>query len=254
MRIKQLWAVVPLPSKLSLAYSRVTLNLPSTVFFVLAFLQCLFQVSLHIWLYTQHNSAGQDIEAVALNSTIVTSPLVVRTGNDLFLCKDIPTLVGGPDKCIKAQNLTVTSKRSLAVIPKFDTSGNLINVEFPDSNTRVVTARCVEVLPWVFQSLRATNREDLNFFAYHVWLFGVSLTAILYGSIPHLIAALASQAFCVLGSGFRIMETAGFQSDFNRMVVDGSCDGVDLLGAAYFQLRLPVEVRSLRRGAAGSCG
>jgi len=38
------------------------------------------------------------------------------------------------------------------------------------------------------------------------------------------------------------METAGFQSDFNRMVVDGSCDGVDLLGAAYFQLRLPVEI------------
>jgi hypothetical protein len=75
-------------------------------------------------------------------------------GNDLLLCEDIPTLVGGPDKCIKAQISTSTSRRSLSATPKFDAEGNLMNVEL-DSRAQVqtvVSAQCMNVLPWASQS------------------------------------------------------------------------------------------------------
>ena len=49
-----------------------------------------------------------------------------------------------------------------------------------------------------------------------------------------------------MGSAFRVMDTFYFQGDFERMVVDGSCNGVDLVGAPYFRLRSTVEVRNLR--------
>lgn len=242
MRVKQLWDLIPLPSKLKLAYSRVTLNLPTTLFFTLALVQCLYQVPLHTWLYQV--SASPDLGGVASNSTIITYPIVLLMGNDLLLCEDIPTLVGGPDTCIKAQISTSTSRRSLSATPKFDAEGNLMNVEL-DSRApvqTVVSAQCMNVLPWASQSLRATNREDLIFVVYHVWLFGVSLVAVLNESIPHLIAAMVSEALCTLGSGFRIMKTSYFQDTFKRIVVDGSCHGVDLLGVPYFQMRRTVEI------------
>jgi hypothetical protein len=99
--------------------------------------------------YTQHRSTTQGIGAIALNSTIVTLPLAVQTGDNLLLCKDIPTLVGGPDKCIKARISMSTPGRSA---PQFS---NSINVTLVDPNTHrltVVPKQCVDVLPWVFQS------------------------------------------------------------------------------------------------------
>jgi hypothetical protein len=42
------------------------------------------------------------------------------------------------------------------------------------------------------------------------------------------------------------MKTSYFQDTFKRIVVDGSCHGVDLLGVPYFQMRRTVEVRTLK--------
>lgn len=52
------------------------------------------------------------------------------------------------------------------------------------------------------------------------------------------------EALCVVGSATRVMATFYFQRDFKRMVVNGSCNGADLLGASYFQSRVTGEVRS----------
>jgi hypothetical protein len=47
-----------------------------------------------------------------------------------------------------------------------------------------------------------------------------------------------------MGSASRIVGTPHFQDVFKRTIVDGSCNGVDLIGAAYFQQRRAVEVRN----------
>jgi len=192
MRVKQLWTVIPLPSKLKFAVSipRSLLGVTTDPEKLIPAFPCDTEPPNHRVLhtcsravpppdwasqlvvsenlilqsaatnspaprYTQHQYASDDLAAVVLNSTIVTMPLAVQTDNDLLLCKDLPTLVGGPDKCTKAQFSTATPKRSLSAIPRFDASGKLVNVTMVDSDTHLVTIvpkQCVDVLPWVFQS------------------------------------------------------------------------------------------------------
>jgi len=245
MRVKQLWAVMPLPSKLKFAYSRVTLNLPTTIFFILALLQCISENSLHIWLFTQHRYANQLLEPIALNTALVTFPLAVLRGNDLLMCHDIPKFVGGPDECVKAQIAPSGSSQVPSAHYPLGASGQLKNVTLVNTVTHAkvnVTQRCVDVLPWVYQSLRATDRDDLTYALYHLWIFGVSFTAIVNESIPHLVAALVMGALCAIGSVFRIFGTSGFRDNFQRIVVNGSCDGYDIIGDSYFQSRHTVEV------------
>jgi len=62
----------------------------------------------------------------------------------------------------------------------------------------------------------------------------------------HRIAALILGSLCAAGSVFRIFNTSGFQNDFKRIVVNGSCNGYDILGDSYFQSRRNEEVCNLK--------
>lgn len=130
----------------------MTLNLPTTVFFVLSLLQCLFQSGLHGWSVSHHQSFTLQIKEVALNTSIITQPLAILSGDQFFLCDAIPAFAGGLGKCIRAvfqpqdqssnEPTTLGANSTLAQILANNTQQGPLSSAL---------RQCAEVSPWVFQ-------------------------------------------------------------------------------------------------------
>jgi hypothetical protein len=56
-------------------------------------------------------------------------------------------------------------------------------------------------------------------------------------------AALASEILASIATAFRIAGTSGFRTNYERIVTNGACQGIDLL-PGYFPPRRVVEVAS----------
>lgn len=103
-----------------------------------------------------------------------------------------------------------------------------------------VDLTCIQTFPWAYDVIHDATREDLVFVVYQGWLFGVTVVAILYESIPHLAAAFASESLATAWSMYKIARTESFKRDFQRIVTNGSCGGVNVL-PRYFSTREPIE-------------
>lgn len=128
-------------------------------------------------------------------------------------------------------------KRGLTVVPVEDDSGTVVavNVTGADSNHAnpdgviQLSSHCVSALNWPDIILHDARREDLSFLIYQIWLFGVSVVAVLNESIPHLIAALITNVLSTAWSAFQLSRTGQFQFDYETLVVNDACDGNDVI-------------------------
>ncbi|CUA74842.1 Protein FMP27, mitochondrial [Rhizoctonia solani] len=100
---------------------------------------------------------------------------------------------------------------------------------------------CVLALSWPAQVLRDFAREDLAMIGFQVWLFGMSIVAILNESVPHMAAGLFTQALSTGWSAFQMARSASFQARYNEVIVRGACSGVDVL-PGYFAHRRADEI------------
>ena len=96
-------------------------------------------------------------------------------------------------------------------------------------------------------SIRNTQREDIIFIGFQIWVFGMSTVAILNESIPHTLAALATHALATAWSGYQLVNTASFQSEFVRSTIkSGLCgDGTVNLLPNYWAERRAAEITVL---------
>jgi hypothetical protein len=76
-----------------------------------------------------------------------------------------------------------------------------------------------------------------------------NLPQILNESIPHIIASLLTHMLATAWAGFQIVHTAGFKTDFSRLVTNGVCKPIDLL-PHYWEQRRNAEIPSLALNAA----
>ena len=130
----------------------MTLNLPTTVFFLFSLLQFILQSGIHGWSVLHHRSFTLKINEVASNTQLISQPLVVLSEDQFFLCDAIPRFAGGPGKCTRAvfdaqdQSFNAT----VALNAGDDLMRTLAN--YTQSVTLSPVARqCAEVSPWVFQ-------------------------------------------------------------------------------------------------------
>ncbi|KIM30859.1 hypothetical protein M408DRAFT_65741 [Serendipita vermifera MAFF 305830] len=124
----------------------------------------------------------------------------------------------------------------------------LPNMMNPTSGTMgvVLSEQCVQMIIWPNQIIHNTKREDLTFIGFQIWVFGMSVVAILNESIPHTLAALATHLLTAAWSGYQLVNTASFQSEFVRSTIrSGLCGrGVNLL-PNYWVERRAAEVSVL---------
>jgi hypothetical protein len=88
------------------------------------------------------------------------------------------------------------------------------------------------------------QREDIIFLAFQCWVLGVSVVALLNESIPHICASMVTHLMATSWAAFRIYDTTVFRSDFNKVIVSGTCDGVQLL-PDYWDTRFRLELAAL---------
>lgn len=90
--------------------------------------------------------------------------------------------------------------------------------------------------------LQNTQREDIVFVLFQIWVLGMSVVALLNESVPHIVAALLTHVLATTWSAFQLADTRRFQESFLTLTVDGACKGVSLL-PNYWRHRGVVEVR-----------
>lgn len=99
-----------------------------------------------------------------------------------------------------------------------------------DGHQHMITGRCAASLQYMFVAFRNNAAEDIATICFQFWLLIVSLLAVLQDSIPHLAVCIASHLLDVGWAGFRIKSTIALRQEYYTYIVDGACEGEDMLG------------------------
>lgn len=111
------------------------------------------------------------------------------------------------------------------------------------SQATFVNITCAQTLTLPEDQLHQQWTEDLVMVGYHFWLFGMGAVAVMNESIPHLIAAFVVSVLALVWSGSQLARTRAFHKQFDMFVVDGACNGFDLM-PNYWKQREMVELPS----------
>lgn len=136
-------------------------------------------------------------------------------------------------------------RRDVQIIPSQNASSVQVTlIGLDGQGNAVLDNSCLWSLNWPVSVLGNTKREDLVFIGFQVWVLGMSVVALLNESIPHILASLLTHVLATGWAAFQIYHTAGFHSDFNRVITHGACNGVSLL-PTYWEARSRAEIPSL---------
>ncbi|KIK99777.1 hypothetical protein PAXRUDRAFT_822394 [Paxillus rubicundulus Ve08.2h10] len=278
MRVKDLWAVFPLPVKLRLFWDRITLSKTATFYFVFSVLHCVVQVIFQVQAFRINVQAAHLLASIAQQGDAIDSDAFYVFESDLRLCDNVPASFSTAscqviwDGMLGNNTLTPTSSRANAtalsldaieaVPPSSSTTfkrhpfGDIEAVEVSNTvqvvvsglgqnnESVVLNGRCLWALGWPIQILRNTEREDLTFIAFQVWALGMSIVALLNESVPHTIASLLTHMVATAWAGFQVFNTAQFRRDFAEVTTNGACHPINLL-PSYWQSRAAAEIPSL---------
>lgn len=378
MRIKQLWNIIPLPSKIKLLWDRITLSRTTTFYFIFSILHCVLQIIFQGQAFRINVGAAEFLASITKQGDTIDSNAFYVLGSDLRLCDSIPTDFS-TSSCQVVWNGTTVGDNSMAsanVVASpmttsysTETSSSMISTLFASSGSKVSTSstsssysamsssmistpftsselkvstsstsssysatlklmtsasptttatssstaftnlvssshtttssamassatdkerretaaempnrrnlvgdiqavevngtvqvivngfgwnnqaavldrQCLWALNYPVQILQQTEREDLTFIAFQIWVLGMSIVAVLNESVPHTIATLLTHMLATGWAGYQIFNTAQFHGDFSRLSTNGACNPINLL-PSYWKSRFAAEIASL---------
>ncbi|KAG8832451.1 hypothetical protein FRC17_001324 [Serendipita sp. 399] len=155
--------------------------------------------------------------SVIMNMSLVAKPFAILEKNgDLTLCSDMPQRFGGPDPC--PTRLSFASEKEDEERSEDEENED----EDEDYSYKKLHRRFIA----------SPNRSP----------DGTVISVELAGLDPEQprLAALASEVLATAWSIFKISRTEAFKRDFDRIVMRGSCNGVNVL-PHYFSSSEPIE-------------
>ncbi|KAF9048021.1 hypothetical protein BDZ89DRAFT_1057978 [Hymenopellis radicata] len=220
-------------SRIKLVYARITLNRFTTLFFGVAVISCIVLSALQVLAYHDNSEASNMIDIV-LSKSNITSGLTFFDNNGFQFCHDIPTKADAHCEEIRAGNSTFFDTnaavvgRALSAVPVFDRSGTTIAVQI--NTGEVLPIPCLQSLLYIQDVVRDARREDVVTLLFQIWMLSLSLVTILNESLPHLGASLAGHVLGTAWAGYRVSNSKRVQERYINLIVNGTCDGIDLLG------------------------
>ncbi|KAH9948515.1 hypothetical protein B0H21DRAFT_820997 [Amylocystis lapponica] len=236
-------------------YTRITLTPFTTAFFLLSLVSCVVQCTLQGVLHSIDAEAAALLSRIVEIAQVPQDELawLTRTtgGYDLRLCKDLP-IGDSADSCRTvlqaAQDVgsTVPSRRfwdatardvdvtklsrqnlrratDISVIPSLNETGGIdgVNVTYDGGlETVFLSTQCTDVLLYPRQVMELSKRQDWALFASQFWLFAISSIALVYNSIPQLIAVICTRLLATAWSAYAVWLTQHLTVRYHRLVVD----------------------------------
>ncbi|KAH8115390.1 hypothetical protein DFH11DRAFT_1759676 [Phellopilus nigrolimitatus] len=256
MRIKHLLNRLPLGTTIKIVYERVTLNPFTTAFVFVVLVHCVVQIALQATAFSFNAVASGTVSRVFEQSNVQPKFAFVK-GGILSVCSGIPIgsavdsevcwAIAGPGVSMPMANIST----DMAVDPYHDALGNVLafnvtglNASHP-KEVATLSASCIDALNWPVIVLHDSEREDVSFLVFQIWLLGISIVAILNESIPHLTAALVTHALTSGWAAFQVSRTGRYQFIFQTLIADDACQGTNILadfGAKRLSYFIPILV------------
>ncbi|KAH7921131.1 hypothetical protein BV22DRAFT_985448, partial [Leucogyrophana mollusca] len=230
---------------------RVTLSRLTICFFAIALANCIVQITTQSITFSM-SAEGKDIVADIIDGSEIQRGFSVVYNDTMNICDGIPHQSG--TTCTTVPKW-MPEDRSVSLNPLVNQSGILqgFNVTGLSGNlsSTTLSVGCVQSLTWLESFLRDAKSEDIVHIIFQGWLFTLSLVALFAGSIPHLIVVLASHALNTGWAGFRVYTNSIAKATYQRVIVQGTCGGIDILGGwredhmRYAVRRLPFGLNSV---------
>jgi hypothetical protein len=104
---------------------------------------------------------------------------------------------------------------------------------------------CLTALNYPLMMIRYTEREDVAFIVFQVWVLGMSTVALLNESVPHVLASLLTHVASTGWSAYKLASTASFHADFISFINDGACSSSSNILQDYWSVRTRAEIPTL---------
>ncbi|KAH7107128.1 hypothetical protein BKA62DRAFT_686060 [Auriculariales sp. MPI-PUGE-AT-0066] len=112
-----------------------------------------------------------------------------------------------------------------------------------------VSHECIASLRYPEQEFQDAGRENISFLFFHVWVFAISILAIVNESVPHLASALAGQCLAAAWAAWDIYRTIQFRRRYEGLISDTLCSGANLIPHYWpTRNRLTVSIASINFG------
>lgn len=258
-------------SKLKQIHARITRNRLTTVFFLFALFHCFAQGIIQSLLFTidsKYSAFLLDVvDAAHVPSNNHTDLILHNSGFQLEMCNFIPH---SPENCSIAFDSTVNTTvdntdpstdaqlRGEIIISQLDHSSfNITTVTQQDVVQQVIfqadngagevpmSLTCASTLLYPAQHLQNSKREDIAFVALQFWLFGISVIAMMYDSVPHVLAVLITRITLTAWSVYALWRTGWQQSVFQQMIESPSTPCSAAMFGDYFSTRIMYEIPDL---------
>ncbi|EJD48790.1 hypothetical protein AURDEDRAFT_183300 [Auricularia subglabra TFB-10046 SS5] len=113
--------------------------------------------------------------------------------------------------------------------------GTPTGIRDPNGNLWVSDA-CATALRYPEQMFQDSERENVSFLFFHIWLLVISIAAITNESIPHLASALAGQCLATTFSVWDVFRTLTFRDRYETLVENTLCAGANMI-PNYWRMR-----------------
>ncbi|KIK56198.1 hypothetical protein GYMLUDRAFT_47410 [Collybiopsis luxurians FD-317 M1] len=249
-------------------HARITRNRLTTVFFLFGLFHCFAQGIIQSLLFTidsQYDSLLSDITQAARIPAPNHTDLVNLKGGGyrLNMCNFIPhnstdcytifdttdnlTVQNSPDVDAQLRGETISSQLAESTFKIVAEKGTkpaqqVTFVANAGAGNVTLSETCTSILLYPAQHLENNKREDIAFVALQFWLFGLSVIAMMYDSVPHVLAVLITRLTLSAWSVYALWRTGWQQSVFHQMIETPGSPCAAAIFGTYFSTRTLYEV------------
>jgi len=240
-------------------YFRITLTRYTIAFFLFCFIHCFAEGFIQAFIFSLDSNASNIATSILHQAQVPRNNFGIlhrHNGNaTLQLCNLIPTYITDPP-CMPIYQ---TGQPNLPLPVAYNLSSGIflagvtstaggVDVALDDGSKILMNQMCTLILTYPHQVLMNAQREDVVLVLTQFWIFCVSFFAIMYDSIPHLVAALCFRALSTGWSMYIIWRTGDVRIRFDTLLnsPDSPCQvPVDTLFPSYFESREILQIPDL---------
>ncbi|KAK0463122.1 uncharacterized protein EV420DRAFT_1157501 [Desarmillaria tabescens] len=258
------WKLGILKRKTKSLYTRITRNRLTFTFFLFGLFHCFAQGIMQSFLFTIDSEYSSFLSKIVHAADVPARNHTFLEGSSgnyrLRMCNYIPHFDSNCTDIFEshhsASNLSAEDSATRGSLLRTNIGKNTppvllrnetgITIEFQDGKELLLNTQCVKILVFPSQDLRDYAREDLALVFIQFWLFVISVIAMVYDSVPHIVAGFCARALLSSWSAYVLWRTHSKKSIYQELIGDAHTPcSVDLFNEDYFRVRNGYEIPDL---------